>query len=94
MKGVEKQSVNGIEAIFRWHGGSLPAGAGNTIEIQNRRSSGVNQQQLKQLSESSAVTHPGGDVVVEAVDKVHQFDPQQTHAVDLLMYGLFGFHLL
>lgn len=39
-------------------------------------------------------SHPGHDVVVKAVDKVHQFDPQQTHTVNLLIYRLLDFHLL
>lgn len=38
--------------------------------------------------------HPGRDVVVKAVDKVHQFDPQQTHSVNLLIHRLFDFHFL
>lgn len=39
-------------------------------------------------------SHPGHDVVVKAVDKVHQFDPQQTHSVNLLIYRLLDLYLL
>lgn len=39
-------------------------------------------------------SHPGRDVVVKAVDKVHQFDPQQTHPVNLLIYRLFDLQVL
>ena len=42
----------------------------------------------------ASVSHPGHDVVVKAVDKVHQFDPQQTHSVDLLVYPLFDLYFL
>lgn len=38
--------------------------------------------------------HPRHDVVVKAVDKVHQFDPEQTHPVDLLVHVLFDLDLL
>lgn len=38
--------------------------------------------------------HPRHDVVVKAVDKVHQFDPEQTHPVDLLVHALFDLDLL
>lgn len=39
-------------------------------------------------------SHPRRDVVVKAVDKVHQFDSQQTHPVNLLIYGLFDLYIL
>jgi len=35
-------------------------------------------------------TYPSHNVVVQAVDKVHEFDPQEKHPVNLLVYGLFG----
>lgn len=41
------------------------------------------------LSES---THPGHDVIMEAVDKVHELHPQQTHPVNLLFDGLLAFN--
>lgn len=37
-------------------------------------------------------SHPCGDVVVKAVDKVHQFDSEQTHSVNLLIYRLFDLY--
>lgn len=37
-------------------------------------------------------THPGHDVIMKTVDKVHEFDPQQTHSVNLLFDGLFAFN--
>lgn len=37
-------------------------------------------------------SHPCGDVVVKAVDKMHQFDSEQTHSVNLLIYRLFDLY--
>lgn len=37
-------------------------------------------------------THPGHDVIMKTVDEVHEFDPQQTHSVNLLFDGLFAFN--
>lgn len=34
--------------------------------------------------------YPSHDEVVQGVDKMHEFDPQQKHAVDLLVDRLFG----
>lgn len=38
-------------------------------------------------------THPGHDVIMKTVDKVHEFYPQQTHSVNLLFDGLFAFNV-
>lgn len=35
-------------------------------------------------------THPGHDVIMKTVDKVHEFYSQQTHSVNLLFDGLFA----
>lgn len=38
-------------------------------------------------------THPGHDVIMKTVDKVHEFYPQQTHSVNLLFDWLFAFNV-
>lgn len=62
--------------------------------LQHQRSSGLAPKMMKFQAWLCDSSHPRRDVVVKAVDKVHQFDSQQTHPVNLLIYGLFDLYIL
>lgn len=49
-----------------------------------------NSIQKPQVQSRYCKTYSCHNVVVQAVDKVHEFNFQEKHPVNLLVYGLFG----